>query len=429
MTTPIPLTTTSGPSSAVVGTVSASNPNPTTNGLLISATPTSTTPVLRSKKYEIADIEESPDSPPPSDLSAQSSSDNVTKEAALMQEYPQFPSSVIPGHYGRSHFQQPLESYSESHLQAGGGPHPSFSSLIPEFYSATPEPGTEYGYHQAPSYHPYPANSRQGSVLSGGMQQPGHAHHTHYDPRVGSTSSITRHPSVPNMPSLSGLQGGGAPADQPQRNYHTTSALYEYHYPSILPDGYSQHPYPPQATPTTATMRTVNPQPKPHPPPPTTHPSTGPYNHAQAPPRPQGLPNLPTLADVPQPDLLAKAFMVFLHAMGGVFRDPAFGPLLDTLENHFGPFTSSSLHSNTGLSESGIGTRQGSFSPPPTAHAQQEDGTVLICGTPEKLREEADLADQTHRTKQATSTSGTPEKHLQDELDEDKMSFNEQMHQ
>ena len=439
MATPIAATTTSGLNIAV-DAVSASNPSPSTNGHLTNATPMSTTPTLQNKKYEVADIEELPDSPPPSDLSAQSSTDNVTKEAVLnhhgdLQEYHFTSNSAAPPtQYGRlpfapQHFvPNQLESYSESHLQAVGGALPSLDM----YYSATPEPGTEHMYPQACSnlFHPYPANSRQGSVSLGGMQQSGGpAYQMHHDLRVGSTSSITRHPSVPNMPTLASQQGGGAPADHPQRNYHTTSALYEHQYPSILPEGYSQYHHS-QAIPTTVAMRTSNAQTTSHHPPVSQPSSTFSHTQAPPPPRPQGLPNLPTFADVPQPDLLAKAFMVFLHAMGGVFRDPAFGPLLDTLENHFGPFTSNStsLHSNTGLSESGIRTRQDSSSPPPTtAHGQQkEERTVLMCRTPEKLQDEGG-SDHTHRTKDLASTCETPEKQSQEELDEDRKTFNEQM--
>jgi hypothetical protein len=44
---------------------------------------------------------------------------------------------------------------------------------------------------------------------------------------------------------------------------------------------------------------------------------------------------MPSFSDVPQADLLAKAFMTFLYSIGSVFRDPAFQPLLQSLDQHF----------------------------------------------------------------------------------------------
>lgn len=44
---------------------------------------------------------------------------------------------------------------------------------------------------------------------------------------------------------------------------------------------------------------------------------------------------MPTFADVPHADLLARAFMTFLHSIGVVLRDPAFTPLMNSLDQHF----------------------------------------------------------------------------------------------
>ena len=52
-------------------------------------------------------------------------------------------------------------------------------------------------------------------------------------------------------------------------------------------------------------------------------------------PPPRGINKLPSFSDVPQGDLLAKAFMTFLHSISAVFRDPAFVPLMHALDQHF----------------------------------------------------------------------------------------------
>lgn len=67
--------------------------------------------------------------------------------------------------------------------------------------------------------------------------------------------------------------------------------------------------------------------------------------------------------------------MVFLHAMGGVFRDPSFAPLLNTLDQQFGAGgtvpLSMTQHPGAAEPESGMGMRQSTSSPPPI-HSQDD---------------------------------------------------------
>ncbi len=405
------------------------------------------------KKYEVAEVDEPFESPPPSDISAQSSTDNVVKDVGVLhasdlESHPTGSSSShVPNYDPRQFlhggFHPHLESQSEGQLYSGPGmvgygvpfllPHAGGSDAVGPMYSCTPEPTGDYSYLYQTQH--YMTSSRHVPVTTATAMPPGLS----YDPRPHLPppphSNISRHPSVPNMSSLGALQqqvGGAEPVHH--HTYHAASAMQDHQYASILPE---YNPYHPQTTPTpvatsTGPSNTTASHLRPHTFPATTHTSTAPNSYTSHAPRSQGVQNLPGFSDVPQPELLAKAFMVFLHAMGKVFRDPAFGPLLDSLENNCGLFdsapSSTSHHSATGRSESELRMRQHSYSPPPVdPHQQhQHQDRPLMCHTPDKpLREDTDIPGHTHRNK-STPPCITPEKHMRDDVEDKNRNYYEQ---
>lgn len=270
--------------------------------------------------------DEGVDSPPLSDLSAQSSSENVARDIALLQPGKTDASELnpskteaaetIPQQQEQSRQQQSvlpppppqtkvvcgLESASDSHIGSA-----YMGGYLSE--SCTPEPtGLEY---PKASYPPYqlPPNVAQLPYLP-----------HHY-------GTYSHHWTHPNHPSLSTLSGPLPNMD----HYNTTSYLPLTDQRHPLSSGvYSgpQHSVPSTIyTPSHQhTSSFSGPSPQPHPPP-GVQPLPNPANPHTG--------HLPSFSDVPQADLLAKAFMTFLHSIGAVFRDPAFEPLLQSLDHHF----------------------------------------------------------------------------------------------
>lgn len=250
------------------------------------------------KKFEVAEVVEEADSPPLSDLSAQSSLENVASilssnkpeshvhDQQLLQRTVTHPP---PMHSSRKMIGG-LESASDSQIGSG-----RVGGYLSESYTSEPM-GLEH-HHNRTSY-----------------QLPHQVSNLTYVPHhYGTYSHQWPHPQNPPM------------ATGPAEHYHTTSYIpitdqrhalssSVYVSPSLPP---AQHSFAPMYPPPNS-----HPVPSPQPPPPPIFP--------QAP-----VGNLPAFSDVPQADLLAKAFMTFLHSIGAVFRDPAFTPLLHSLDQHF----------------------------------------------------------------------------------------------
>ena len=273
--------------------------------VLFQLQPTPSCPVPYSprpmKTFEVAEVVEEADSPPLSDLSAQSSLENVASllpsnkpESHAQDLQLQRTTAPPPVHHAGKKVIGGLESASDSQIgsgRLGGGGYLS--------ESCTPEP-TAVEYHHRTSYPSY--------------QLPHQVSNLSYMPHhYGTYSHQWSHAQHPAM------------AAGPTEHYHTTSyfpqtdqrhALSNSVYvSSSLPPAH--HPGPP---PVYAPPPHPHSVPSPQPPPPPHQAPTG---------------SLPAFSDVPQADLLAKAFMTFLHSIGAVFRDPEFKPLLQSLDQHF----------------------------------------------------------------------------------------------
>lgn len=268
-------------------------------------TTTTTTTTRPMKRFEVAEVPEESESPPLSDLSAQSSSENVAREVGMLSSHPHRTEPPDPG-------TQPLvpptvkktsvqtvmgglESASDSHIGSGGR-----GTGAPEYLSqsCTPEPMMidPHGRH---SY----------SFTSHG--QPYQAAHNYGSYPYHWTVPSHPPPNVPVMPHYH-QDHYNTTTYLPHVNYHyslPTSSIYtsSHHHSNSLSAGSSQ-PHPPHETVPT-------------------HPIPAPSR------APTG--QLPLFSDIPQADLLAKAFMTFLHSVGTVFRDPSFAPLLQSLDEHF----------------------------------------------------------------------------------------------
>ena len=204
-------------------------------------------------------------------------------------------------------------------------------------YSCTPEPGLEYPYQPHGTLH-----------LSGQPYLPPgfHSHPYSYQSSVpvGPSGSGAYHyqsiPSINRQPSMSGMSSHGRQnslmEQQQQHHYNTTSALHDMQHrqhPIIQPDMYM--PYSLQTTHTVNSNVASNTDPlMPHPPlqPPSLQPPPPPSQVDHTSSLPQARQQFPSFSDVPQSELLSKAFMVFLRAMGTVFRDPSFSPLFESLD-------------------------------------------------------------------------------------------------
>lgn len=261
------------------------------------------------KMFEVAEVVEEVDSPPLSDLSAQSSLENV---ASLL-----LPSNKPEASESRTHEQQQrLVPPPPMHRKVVGGLESASDSQIGAVHtsrylseSCAPEPtGQEYYGAVYPPYQLPPHISQS--------YQP--HHYRTYSCQWGHPQ---QHP-LPNLPAT------GDPLPNTE-HYNTTSYLpladqrhslsSGVYVSSVLP---TQHSVP-------STVHT-----HPH-----LHSSGGPSAPSPQPPPPTfpqaPMGSIPSFSDVPHADLLAKAFMTFLHSIGTVFRDPAFEPLLQSLDQHF----------------------------------------------------------------------------------------------
>ncbi len=302
-------------------------------GLQQQAPPTTTTTTTTTsrpvKKFEVAEVlEETADSPPLSDLSAQSSTENVIKESTShpplkappptegsesnaatattqqhQQQVPPLSSAPPPSSSTRKQLSMGgLESSSDSNIMAnlmsssggrGGG----------DSHSCTPEPTGMVG--GGPDYH-LPRQSYPFPVPPYSSQFSFHPHNYGGYPTPHHSWTVTSMPP-PSLPMS---------AYFPTDHYNTTTYL-----PRTDPPASSGVHYTSSNRSSTPSVLSYH---QPH----------TPFEQA-TPPGAPSVPQLPSFADVPHADLLAKAFMTFLHSIGAVFRDPAFMPLLQSLDQHF----------------------------------------------------------------------------------------------
>lgn len=247
------------------------------------------------KTFVVAEVIEEPDSPPLSDLSAQSSSENVTRDTSIPHKQEASESSAQDNPTPPPPNKR-LESVSDTAIGSARMEH-----------SVTPE--LEYHRVSYPQYVPPGSNP----VYAPYRMYP--SHHVTVTPQ---------YPMVPNVPIMGHFNS---------EHYHTTSYLsHAEQHPTLSSGVYVPSPHPQQPMSTGIytsphqhhhTRNTSVPSPLLHPPP----------VDVTALPTVAG--QLPSFYNVPQADLLAKAFMTFLHSIGAVFRDPAFEPLLRSLDQHF----------------------------------------------------------------------------------------------
>lgn len=259
------------------------------------------------KRFEVAEVRDNADSPPLSDLSAQSSTENVARDVV----YPSHPTKVefadLSSHQQQ---QQPMAAPPprkiSTHAMMGGLESASDNSIglahrNYQSHSVTPEPtGMDmHGRHSYPHVQPYSGQ------VSYHPQMPGYAPYPH------NWTIPAQHPSMSHVPILTQY-----PAQEhyntttylPQLDHRYSSGIYtpSHHHSTSLSGSSSQSHPPQEGVPPNPTLAA-----------------------------PRGVGKLPSFSDVPQGELLAKAFMTFLHSISAVFRDPAFVPLMQSLDQHF----------------------------------------------------------------------------------------------
>lgn len=277
--------------------------------------------------FEVEIVEESESPPPTSDLSAQSSTENVQKENGngVSQLQKAEPPAAVERKVVTTPATTPataglLHSSSESAiggvggvaLYSGGGDH---LMPHPELFVAQQQQQQQQQQHQQYQYQ-YPIAGGGGSVAPHGVP----AYSTGGGGAGGSSTSQEPVHCIPTTTHLSTITG---PLPFPE-HYRTAPPLAHQHHP-VNPDLYRplhHHSNSSLTQPMTEPLLTT----------PTAPSQT----------------SMPSLADVPHADLLARAFMTFIHSLGVVFRDQAFEPLFTSLDNHFGGKPSQTTEMSTG---------------------------------------------------------------------------------
>ena len=246
----------------------------------------------RPKIFEVCEVPEETDSPPPGDLSAQSSTENITKDSSMLPHpHRTEPAELIVSSQQQQQQVGPgMNRLTVSSLESGLGSYvgPPLSVGDSNTHSWTPEPG-------GPEYFPH---SRFSTALPYSLPN----HHLMYQPFSHSYHSFPGGGGYPPGPvplSSSSLQN--CPYISPPASSHPEQHAHYHTIPSY------------------------------HPPPQQDFPPTNSSTHPSSQTRP-----FPTFSDVPHADLLAKAFMTFLHSIGKVYTDPTFRPLLTFLDQHLG---------------------------------------------------------------------------------------------
>ena len=282
----------------------------------------------RVKIFEVeAVLEDQPDSPETSDMSAHGSTENLGGETS---SYPQKTESQEFNPPQKSIAAPPPKNFIVNSVSYGSLESKSDSHIGKEPLSG-PFTGVDTSVHSNIGVR-YPSHSHGVQAPPPSVAPPPAHNQPLYQQHSDEPRTASRHQPQPYV-----LPQGvnqeyvyGHPANRIPEHYCTTSLLDSSYNSQRM--GITEETYVHPRYTRNQSYNVLSALPG------TSEPEVGDVHHHEMvhPPPSSSLDHTPTIDDLPQANLLSEAFMRFMHSMSIVFRDPTFNPLINSLDQKFG---------------------------------------------------------------------------------------------